>query len=116
MNHNTKKNDSRGKLIGLLLVLVFTMPQLLLLIIPVAIVAGIGYAIAKNKGQSGTTPRQSQVKDITYTKSSQCTFDECPKSAFSFHKDRGAHHVARGKELDPWDRPDIDISKYQRRG
>ncbi len=42
------------------------------------------------------------------------TFDDCPKP-FCFHKDKGEHHVKKGKEIDPWDRPDIDISKYQRR-
>lgn len=30
-------------------------------------------------------------------------------------RDRGEGHVRRGKEIDPWDRPDIDINKYQRK-
>jgi hypothetical protein len=33
---------------------------------------------------------------------------------FCRHTDKSEHHVRRGKEIDPWDRPDIDISKYQR--
>ncbi len=40
--------------------------------------------------------------------------DEEPRRLFCFHKDKGYHHVVRGREQDPWDRPDIDISKYQR--
>ena len=42
------------------------------------------------------------------------TFDDCPKP-ICFHRDKGEHHVRKGREMDPWDRPDIDISKYQRR-
>lgn len=38
--------------------------------------------------------------------------NDCP-SAVCFHKDKGEHHVKHGKEIDPWDRPDTDISKYQ---
>lgn len=44
----------------------------------------------------------------------EAAFDDCPKT-ICFHKDKGAHHVRSGREIDPWDRPDIDISKYQRR-
>jgi hypothetical protein len=47
-------------------------------------------------------------------KSQQIPFDDCPKPV-CFHKDKGEHHVRKGKEIDPWDRPDIDISKYQRK-
>ena len=34
--------------------------------------------------------------------------DNCPKP-ICFHKDKGEHNVRKGKEIDPWDRPDIDI-------
>ena len=46
--------------------------------------------------------------------SKEPAFDSCPKT-FCFHKDKGEHHVRKGREIDPWDRPDIDISKYQRK-
>ena len=78
--------------------------------IPVAICGGVGclvYTLVKN-GKISTPGGKT-----TYTKSS---FDDCPKKLFCFHKDKGEHHVARGKEIDPWDRPDIDIRKYQRKG
>ena len=41
--------------------------------------------------------------------------DDCPKKLFCFHKDKGEHHIRKDREIDPWDRPDIDISKYQRK-
>lgn len=47
-------------------------------------------------------------------KPSRRTEADCPRP-LCFHRDRGEHHVRKGKEIDPWDRPDIDISKYQRR-
>ena len=78
--------------------------------IPVAICGGVGYLVyTLVKNGKVSTPG----KKTTYTKVS---FDDCPKQLFCFHKDKGEHHVARGKEIDPWDRPDIDISKYQRKG
>ena len=46
--------------------------------------------------------------------SEEPAFDSCPKT-FCFHRDKGEHHVRKGREIDPWDRPDIDISKYQRK-
>ena len=73
-----------------------------LLIAAVGVLAYIGFRIGK---KSRRTPKQ---------KSQQIPFDDCPKP-ICFHKDKGEHHVRRGKEIDPWDRPDIDISKYQRR-
>ena len=78
--------------------------------IPVAICGGVGYwvyTLVKNGKVS--TP-------VKKTARSRPAFDDCPKSRFCFHKDKGEHHVVRGKEIDPWDRPDIDISKYQRKG
>ncbi|MBO5129948.1 MAG: hypothetical protein J6B95_06350 [Oscillospiraceae bacterium] len=41
-------------------------------------------------------------------------FDDCSKP-ICFHRDKGEHHVRKGREIDPWDRPDIDIRKYQRK-
>lgn len=64
---------------------------------------------APNPGQF-TTPQQ-------YYQPTKRTrpVDDCPKPVCT-HNDKGVHHVRRGKEIDPWDRPDIDISKYQRKG
>ena len=120
MNRYNRKNEKPGsKWIGLVIVLLLTMPQLIILFLPIGIIGGIVYLIVKNQQGSSTvsrpSSRQSQVRDITYTKK-RSSFDECPTGLFCFHKDKGMHHVARGKEIDPWDRPDIDISKYQRRG
>ena len=40
--------------------------------------------------------------------------EDCPKPV-CFHRDRGEHHVRKGREIDPWDRPDIDPRKYRRK-
>ncbi len=100
-----------GKIISLLLVLlamnedVFIVVLALLLCFgPIVLVGWLVYRAARSKGSTPAMTRTSRQK----------TFDECPKRIFCFHKDKGEHHVRRGKEIDPWDRPDIDISKYQR--
>lgn len=79
--------------------------------IPVAICAGVGYLVywLIKYGHINTTGKKTD-----YPKK-QSSFDDCPKPLFCFHKDKGEHHVVRGKEIDPWDRPDIDIRKYQRK-
>ena len=101
-----KKPFSAGKLIGLLVIL-FSLPGEL---IGVLIVLGIiGYAVYLAVKAAGK--KDSSRKYTTRTREN---FDDCPKP-ICFHKDKGMHHVRRGKEIDPWDRPDIDISKYQRR-
>lgn len=62
------------------------------------------------------TKHQSALEDTTFTTCArEKAFDEQSRKLFCFHKDKAEHHVARGKEIDPWDRPDIDISKYQRK-
>ena len=48
------------------------------------------------------------------SKNREKSLDDCPKPV-CFHSDRGEHHLRKGREIDPWDRPDIDIRKYQRR-
>ena len=91
--------------ISIALVLLLAAPEL---VIPVGICGGIGYLVynlVKNRTYQTRTARQPK----------QDAFDDCPKKLLCFHKDKGEHHVARGKEIDPWDRPDIDISKYQRK-
>lgn len=108
MNNRNRHDRGSSKWIGIVLVLLFTQPML---VIPLAIFGGIIYVVIQlvKKSQQGapastarTAPRQEK-------------FDDCPQPLFCFHKDKGEHHVRRGKEIDPWDRPDIDISKYQRR-
>lgn len=99
---NQKPNS--GTLIWIVLILLFVNP---LLFIPLGIFGGIGYAVyrAVTGASSSSNTRQTQKNPL----------DDCPQSPICFHKDKGEHHVARGKEIDPWDRPDIDISKYQRK-
>lgn len=125
---NTKQQS--GKWIGLILVLLFTQP---VLVIPLAIFGGIFWiAYQAVKKQQGGTPTSTTrtytqtstgngsvtTRTVTRTTTRRTTrkesFDECPQPIFCRHKDKGEHHVKRGKEVDPWDRPDIDISKYQR--
>lgn len=97
-----KKKQSNGKFLGLIIFLMISQPMLF---IPMAIFGGIIYLAVKAITHQQSTPKQSR----------QEKFDDCPQRLFCFHKDKGEHHVRKGKEIDPWDRPDIDISKYQRR-
>jgi len=98
------KSASSGKLISLIVVLLFLLPAeltgwLIALALFLAPVGAIVWYALKNTAK-GTKKEEP--------------FDDCPKP-ICFHKDKGEHHVKRGREIDPWDRPDIDISKYQRR-
>ena len=103
-----REQQKKPNWVSIAVVLLLTAPQL---VIPIGIFAGIVYlAIRLAKNQQGSQP----AKTACTRKNS--SFDDCPKKLFCFHKDKGEHHVARGKEMDPWDRPDIDISKYQRKG
>ncbi|MBE6921663.1 MAG: hypothetical protein E7465_00580 [Ruminococcaceae bacterium] len=109
--YDDKKPRSGSKWIGLLIFLMFANPALF---IPLAVIGGTVYLVSRNlktggKSSSGTY-RQPPVRYTTR----QEKFDECPQPLFCRHKDKGEHHVRRGREIDPWDRPDIDISKYQR--
>ena len=107
--YNDKTPNQNGKWVGLVLVLLFTQP---VLVIPLAIFGGIMYLMKKSVEQGG---KRSSPRTASRYTSRQESFDECPQPFFCFHKDKAEHHVRRGKEIDPWDRPDIDISKYQRR-
>lgn len=101
---NREQNKKNGW-IGPVVVLMLTAPGLM---IPLAVFGGIVWMVIKLvlNSQQGT-PAQKQPR--------QEKFDDCPQPLFCFHKDKGEHHVRRGREMDPWDRPDIDISKYQRK-
>lgn len=105
--YDDKNPQKGGKWLGLILVLLFTQPML---VIPLVVFGSIIWLIIK------IVTRQQQVAGKTSSRpvSRQEKFDDCPQPLFCFHKDKGEHHVRKGKEIDPWDRPDIDISKYQR--
>lgn len=109
MSQNNRRSSSQSsKWIGIVLVLLFTQP---LLVIPLAIFGAIIYLVVQAVKKSQNDPKPT----VSRTSRQQETFDDSPQSLFCFHRDKGEHHVKRGKEIDPWDRPDIDISKYQRR-
>ena len=74
-----------------------------------------GYNNQTSRQQSTPNPGQFTTPQQYYRPAKRPTpVDDCPKPLCT-HKDKGVHHVRRGKEIDPWDRPDIDISKYQRK-
>ena len=118
---NPKKKKSSW--LPLIIVLMIANPML---IIPVAVFGGIfwfAHQVVKQQqggsatrtGSSGTgTSTRTVTRTTTRYTTRQSSFDECPQPLFCRHKDKAVHHVRRGKEIDPWDRPDIDISKYQR--
>lgn len=123
MSSHNKKNNSPAKWIPVVIFLLIANP---VLILPMAVFGGIflfAQQIVK-KQQGGSTTRSytrtsgngssSVTRTTTRYTTRQESFDECPQPLFCRHKDKAVHHVRRGKEIDPWDRPDIDISKYQR--
>ena len=100
------KKFSPGKVIGIVLALAFLDSDIAGALIGLAVMAlpAVLLIRALVKWKKGAASNRSNR-----------SFDDCPKKLFCFHKDKGMHHVRSGRELDPWDRPDIDISKYQRR-
>lgn len=94
-----KKKPEKNPRLGIAIALLFFAPQLA---VPALIIWLIVYVIKNNAAK----PAKSAKATL---------FDDCPQKIFCFHKDKGEHHVRKGKEIDPWDRPDIDISKYQKR-
>ena len=105
--HN-REREKKPNWAGLVVFLILFAPQLF---VPLAVLGGMGYLfyLGVKSGKQYSASRKST--DITKTSKP----DDCPKPLFCFHKDKGEHHVRRGREMDPWDRPDIDISKYQRK-
>ena len=99
-----REPNKKNAWIGPVILLLMTAPEVM---VPLGIFGGIVWLALKAvlKSQRGNPARKQ---------SRQEKFDNCPQPLFCFHKDKGEHHVRRGKEIDPWDRPDIDISKYQR--
>ena len=121
-SHNKKNNNLPVKWIALAVVLLMTNPVLL---VPLALFGGIFWlacqGVKKQQGSSATRTytktsnngTRTVTRTTTRYTTRQSSFDECPQPLFCRHKDKAVHHVRRGKEVDPWDRPDIDISKYQ---
>ena len=111
MSSHNKKNNSPAKWIPLVIFLLIANP---VLILPAAVFGCIFWlayrVVQKQQNRSATSTARSSTRYTTRQES----FDECPQSLFCRHKDKAVHHVRRGREIDPWDRPDIDISKYQR--
>ena len=103
MANRSQKKPDRSKLIGIAFVLLLTAPQF---IIPIVIGWAIVQTVKKASANADTPTQRSAPQE---------KFDDCPQPLFCFHKDKGEHHVRKGREIDPWDRPDIDISKYQRK-
>ena len=113
--NRSRNNPNQSRLIPLIIVLLFAAPQFL---IPILIIWGIVKVAKKAAAQSSATPSfpaSSPRSSAPRYTTRQEKFDDCPQPLFCFHKDKGEHHVRKGKEIDPWDRPDIDISKYQRK-
>ena len=119
--YDARKNRG-GNWLGLVVFLMLLNPAL----IPLGVIGGVIYVLVKSKEgtqrkttTSTTRTANGGIRTVTRTTTRTTTrqekFDECPQPFFCFHKDKGEHHVKRGKEVDPWDRPDIDISKYQRK-
>lgn len=110
---NSKKKSTPGTIIGFTVALAVIAPEIFIVLLPLAILVGaIALALyLKKKIPGDGTPRPMSPPPLRERPSPP---DDCPKP-ICFHKDKGEHHVKRGKEIDPWDRPDIDIRKYQRR-
>ncbi len=114
--NENKKKLSPGQIIGLVIfLLAMESPELIAVVLTVALVAGpivlVVWLVRKYAKKDRTG---EDIRNVTYTRKPEA-LDDCPKPLFCFHKDKGEHHVQRGKEIDPWDRPDIDIRKYQRK-
>ena len=101
--NRNRKSDPKSTIISLLVVALFLLPvQITAILVIVALIAVPVFLVVRTSlGKKGNHRTQS--------------LDDCPKSLFCFHKDKGEHHLRKGREIDPWDRPDIDISKYQRK-
>ena len=107
MNVNEKKENKNSKWIGAAVVLLLSAPHV---VIPLGIFGGIIWLVGKAVMKQQAAPKAGSTRYTTRQKS----FDQCSQPVFCRHTDKSEHHVRRGKEIDPWDRPDIDISKYQR--
>ena len=112
MEEYKNKKPKNNRWIGLVIFLLIANPGFF---IPLGIFGGIIYLVYKNVSASQQGETSFSAPKAIESSTRQQAFDDCPQSLFCFHKDKGEHHVARGREVDPWNRPDIDISKYQRK-
>ena len=110
---NSKKQLTPQSFLVLAFFLVVAEPRFLIALIP----AGIIWLIIKIKkasvAETGGFSKSTRSTHTTYT-TPVSKLDDCYDTVCR-HSDRSEHHVRRGREQDPWDRPDIDVSKYQRR-
>jgi len=117
-NKQSKKQVSPGAIIGLVLVLMMAEPEFMGTILGIALAFAplailVFFLIRRKKHKES---HQRAMENTTFNPCGQeKAFDERIQDLFCFHRDKAIHHVRRGKEIDPWDRPDIDISKYQRK-
>ena len=124
-----REQDKKPNWLSIVILLLVLAPEIT---VPLGIIAGTIYILlralktyeknVKLLSQTTHTHKPKAMDDFpkqlpktTYTRKPE-ELDDCPKQLFCFHKDKAEHHVSRGKEIDPWDRPDIDIRKYQRKG
>ena len=118
---NKERDSSRPgwiKLVAPIIVILLAEPEffgmllgIALVLSPIAIPLVIYFRRKKHREK-----HQSALENTTYNPCErEKAFDEKRRKIFCFHDDKAIHHVRRGKEIDPWDRPDIDISKYQRK-
>ena len=115
--HDQKKKSPLSSALGVIAVLAFLEPRLLIAIIPLVIFGG-GIWLGIRAIKKGGTQKHSATSRQKTTYLQNCSVP------MSLHRDKGAHHVRKGRgqdpwdnldrEIDPWDRPDIDIRKYQR--
>lgn len=105
-NRNRKSNP-KSAIVTILLVLFFLLPtQVVAMLVVIAIFAAPIVLLIRSQLRKNGNSTQTRKNTA---------FDDCPQPFFCFHRDKGEHHVRKGREIDPWDRPDIDISKYRRR-
>ena len=119
-NRGRKEQNPLGSILSIVLVLLIFSGELftiLGIILLVALVAGaIALPIFLIRRRKHITGHQKQLRNTTYdTCETRKAWDKRIQDLFCFHKDKAFHHVRRGREIDPWDRPDIDIRKYQRK-
>ena len=112
------KSMTPGKIIALILVLMLAGTDVFVILLAIALVVApiaipLFFYFQRKKHRQ---EHQRALENTTFTPCRQeRAFDEQSRKLFCFHNDKAIHHVARGREIDPWERPDIDISKYQRK-
>lgn len=107
-----RKKPNNSTIAAVVIILAVVAPGLLGVLVCLGMFVGIPIAIVYWSRKNGK--KTDHPRNFPNQRSADMTLDDCPKP-LCFHKDKGEHHVRRGKEIDPWDRPDIDIRKYQRR-